>query len=228
MPRVARQAPGGVVFHVLNRGVGRLRLFEKHDDYAAFERVLEQTLEVRPMRICAYCVMPTHWHLVLWPQRDGDLARFMQRLTITHVRRWVENRHEVGMGHVYQGRYKSFPVQTDEHFLAVVRYVERNALRARRVKQAEDWRFSSLWRRVHGSQEDRQLLTDWPVERPRNWRWRVNRAQTKQELEALRRCVNRGCPYGSDRWVAAKVKALGLESTVRPRGRPKSMAVSRG
>lgn len=132
MPRVARQAPGGTVFHVLNRGVGRLRLFENDDDFAAFERVLEQTLEVRPMRVCAYCVMPTHWHLVLWPRDDGDLARFMQWLTITHVRRWVEHRHEVGMGHVYQGRYKSFPVQGDGHFLAVARYVERNALRAGR------------------------------------------------------------------------------------------------
>src|SRR5688500_12411279 len=130
MPRTARVAPGGMAFHVLNRGVGRMRLFAKDADYAAFERILEQTLETRPMRVAAYCLMPNHWHLVLWPERTGDLAAFMQKLTITHARRWQEHRHRVGYGHLYQGRYKSFPVEGDEHFYQLVRYVERNALRA--------------------------------------------------------------------------------------------------
>ena len=112
-----------MVFHVLNRGVAAMQVFEKAGDYEAFERVLKETLEEAPMRVCAYCLMPSHWHILLWPERDGDLARFMQRLTITHVRRWQENRHYVGLGHVYQGRYKSFPVEEDEHFLAVARYV---------------------------------------------------------------------------------------------------------
>jgi len=225
MPRVGRQAPGGMVFHVLNRGVGRLRLFDKDEDYSAFERVLEQTLAVRPMRVCAYCVMPTHWHLLLWPRQDGELAAFMHRLTITHVRRWVEHRHEVGMGHVYQGRYKSFPVQHEGHFLTVARYVERNPLRVaaanKLVDRAEDWRWSSLWRRAFGNADEKQMLSGWPVDRPRNWVWRVNRPESVQELEMLRLSVNRGRPYGSDRWMSAKVKALGLESTVRPRGRPR-------
>ena len=117
MPRTARQAPGGIVYHVLNRGVGCMRLFDKDGDYEAFERVIEETLALRPMRLCAYCLMPNHWHLVLWPRHDGELAAFMQRLTITHVRRWLEHRHRVGMGHIYQGRYKSFPVQSDVHYL---------------------------------------------------------------------------------------------------------------
>jgi REP element-mobilizing transposase RayT len=92
MPRTARVAPGGMVFHVLNRGVARMQLFEKAGDYAAFERVLSETLPEAPMRICCSCVMPYHWHLLLWPEHDGDLARFMQRLTITHMRRWQEPR----------------------------------------------------------------------------------------------------------------------------------------
>lgn len=65
--------------------------------------------------------MPNHWHLLLWPEHDSDMAAFMQRLTITHARRWQEHRRQVGLGHIYQGRYKSFPVQSDEHFL-VERY----------------------------------------------------------------------------------------------------------
>ena len=133
MPRTARVAPGGIVFHVLNRGVARMQLFEKPGDYEAFDRVLNETLQAAAMRLLAYCLMPNHWHLLLWPEHDGDLAAFMQRLTITHVRRWQENRRYVGLGHVYQGRYKSFPVEEDEHFFAAARYVERNALCANLV-----------------------------------------------------------------------------------------------
>ena len=89
-----------------------MQLFEKAADYQAFEQVLQDTLDQSPMRICAYAVMPNHWHLLLWPECDGELAAFMQRLTITHVRRWQEHRGYAGLGHVYQGRYKSFPVES--------------------------------------------------------------------------------------------------------------------
>jgi putative transposase len=111
----------------------------------------------------------------------------MQKLTITHVRNWQENRHRVGYGHLYQGRYKSFPVESDDHFYQVVRYVERNALRANLVARAEDWRWSSLWRRVHGTAEDRWPLSPWPLPRPRDWTDLVNRPQTEAELEAIRK-----------------------------------------
>jgi len=93
-----------------------MELFSKEQDYAAFECLLEQTLESRPMRICAYCLMPNHWHFVLWPEHDGDLATFMQQLTTKHVRRWQLHRRRVGYGHVYQSRYKSFPVEKEEYF----------------------------------------------------------------------------------------------------------------
>ena len=100
------------------------------------------------MRVCAFCLMPNHWHLVLWPAHDGELARFMQKLTVTHVRRWLEYRHRVGQGGIYQGRYKSFPPQDDAHFTTVVRYVERNPVRANVVRRAEAWRWSSLGQKL--------------------------------------------------------------------------------
>src|SRR5581483_9210058 len=98
MPRSARIAPGGLVYHVLNRGVRRMTLFRSHKDYLAFLHALRETLAAMPtMRLLAFCIMPNHWHLVLWPAKDGDLARFMMRLTITHVRRWIEfRRHAAG------------------------------------------------------------------------------------------------------------------------------------
>jgi len=159
-----------------------MRLFLKDGDFEAFERILAQTLETRPMRILAYCLLSNHWHLVLWPEHDGDLAGFMQKLTITHARNWQVNRRRVGYGHLYQGRYKSFPIENDEHFYQVVRYVERNALRAKMVRRAENWRFCSLWRRVNGETD---LLSDWPLPRPRSWLQYVNQAQSEAELQAI-------------------------------------------
>jgi len=197
-----------------------MRLFLKDADFEAFERIVEKTLETCPMRICAYCLLPNHWHFVVWPEHDGELGAFMQKLTITHVRNWQENRRRVGYGHLYQGRYKSFPVESDDHFYQVVRYVERNALRARLVTRAEDWRWSSLWRRVHGTSKDRAWLGAWPLAKPRDWAERVNRPQTAAELEAIRRSVARGQPYGDEPWVRQTAGQLGLESTLRPRGRP--------
>lgn len=219
MPRSSRYAPGGMVFHVLNRAVGRRNLFDKPGDFEAFERVLQETLQLRPMRVCSYCWMSNHWHFILWPENDGDLAAFMQQLTNTHVKRWKEHRYETGYGPLYQGRYKSFPVQTEDYFYQVVRYVERNALRANLVERAEQWRWSSLCAGRKASNRD--ILSKWPLPRPRNWIELVNEPQTEAELIALRHCVKRGTPFGEKAWVETTADQLGLASTLRPRGRPK-------
>ncbi len=222
MPRPSRYLPGGMVFHVLNRAVGRRLLFNKDADYLAFESVLAETLRLRPMRICAYCVMPNHWHFVLWPERDGELSAFLQQLTNTHVKRWKRHHREVGYGHLYQGRFKSFPVETGEYFYHVVRYVERNPRCANLVTRAERWPWSSLGRSSQGPLGP--LRTAWPLPRPRNWAARVNQAQSEAELAALRHCIQRGRPYGDPDWMAATAKTLDIESTLRPRGRPRSVA----
>ena len=209
-----------MVFHVLNRGVGRRNLFDKREDFLAFERVVQETLRVEPMRICAYCLLPNHWHFIVWPEHDGDLPAFMQRLTNTHVKRWKEHRHETGYGHLYQGRYKSFPIQTEDYFYQVVRYVERNALRANLVGRAQAWPWSSLGR-LAGEESATGVLSEWPLPRPANWPELVNEPQTESELVALRHCVNRDTPYGNEKWITTTSKELGLESTLRPRGRTK-------
>ena len=221
MPRAARNTPAGFVYHVLNRGVGRRQIFDKPDDYEAFEEILEETLETCPMQLCGYCLMPNHWHLVLWPEADDDLARFMQRLTITHVTRWQRHRRRVGYGHLYQGRYKSFPVETEDYFYRVVRYVERNALRANLVAKAEAWQWSSLARYYHSARDQKRILNKWPVPRPRDWQQRVQKALTDVELSAIQRSIVLGRPYGTDGWTEATAKTLGLEFTMRNRGRPK-------
>jgi putative transposase len=167
--------------------------------------------------------MPNHWHLVLRPAKDGELAAFMQWLTLTHTRRWQEHRHCHGSGHVYQGRFKSFPVQTDRHFLTVCRYVERNALRAGLVERAEEWRWSSLWIRREGDEPQRARLGAWPVEGgvPRQWLRTVNTPLAAAELDALRMSVGRGRPLGSATWTQRTADRLNLGHTLRPRGRPR-------
>lgn len=221
MPRRGRSAPGGRVYHVLNRANGRRTLFGKDADYAAFERVLEQAVDRLPMRVLGWCLMPNHWHLVLWPEADGQLSAFMQWLTVTHAQRLHAHRHDAGGGHVYQGRFKSFPVQEDEHFLILMRYVERNALRAGKVERAEDWQWSSLWRRQCGKASGQKILTQWPVRRPPNWLRIVNVAQDESEQKAVQMSIERNRPLGSPRWLAQTIAAMGLEWTIRPRGRPR-------
>lgn len=221
MGRPLRASEGGWVYHVLNRANARLPIFDKPEDYDAFERILEDGVERYEMRLLAYCLMPNHWHLLVWPQGDGDLSRFMAWVTLTHTQRWHAHRHSAGTGHVYQGRFKSFPVQEDEHFYTVGRYVERNALRAKLVKRAEDWRWASLWRMTQGDRDARALISPWPLPRPRRWLDWVNEPQTEAELAAVRRSISRGCPYGDETWTDNTVRALGLETTLRPRGRPR-------
>ena len=101
------------------------------------------------MRLVSYIAMPNHWHLVAWPERDGQLSEWAQWLTVTHVRRWHAHHQTGGTGPIYQGRFKSFPVQKNDHYSTVCRYVERNALRAKLTARAEEWRWSSLWHRHH-------------------------------------------------------------------------------
>ncbi len=227
MGRPRRAADGGLIYHVLNRANARMTLIEKPEDYAAFERVLEEAVERTKTRLLAYCVMPNHWHLVLWPQADGELSRFMGWLTLTHTQRWHAHRHSAGSGHLYQGRFKSFPLQDDKHYFTVCRYVERNALRANLVARAEDWRWGSLYRWQRGSVKESELLAVWPMRRLADWVQEVNAPQTEAELAALRRAVNRGCPFGGATWSERVVRRLGLESTLRPQGRPRKQESKR-
>jgi putative transposase len=206
---------------VLNRANGKRRIFEHDSDYLAFERVLAEAQERVPMRILAWCLMPNHWHLLLWPLHDADLSSYVGRVSLTHAQRWHAHRASAGTGHLYQGRFKSFVVQDDVHFLTVCRYVEANALQASLVRRAEDWRWGSLWRRQRGETVRSPTTHEWPVPRPGDWLTYVNEPAQDSEMDELRRCARRGRPYGSSQWVAGVAKAHGLESTLRTRGRPK-------
>jgi len=221
MPRLNRVDISDIVYHVINRANARMQIFNTEKDYLLFEKVLEEAKERFDMRILSYCIMPNHWHLVLYPRVDGDLQKFMGWLSMTHTQRWHSQHKTIGSGHLYQGRYKSFLVKTDDYLLQLFRYVERNALRAKLVQLAEDWRWSSLYIREKGDENQNRLLYRWPIDIPENYLLLVNKSQTNEDLEALRNSVNRGRPYGSEDWVNGIIKKFNLQSTLKKPGRPK-------
>ncbi len=226
MPRRPRMATGNFIYHVMNRRAGSATLFHSDADFAAFQRVLEEARGRVAMRLLAYCVMPNHWHLIVWPQQDGDLSEYMRWLTLTHTQRWHAAHGTVGTGALYQGRFKSFPVQEGEHFYAVCRHVERNAIRANLVQKAEDWPWCSLWAWLHNTVD--VSLYPWPLPRPSDWARIVDQPQDKAELHALHGSLQRGTPLGSPEWTEHTARLLGLESTLRPRGRPRGKSKGSG
>ncbi len=221
MPRKPRRSVGRMVYHVLNRANSRRRMFYSEKDYLAFFKVLGEARARFPgVEVFSLCVMPNHWHLVVRPNRDGELSLFMRWLTQTHTQRFRHARHNVGYGALYQGRFKSFLVQEDGHFLILCRYVERNALRGKLVKKAEAWRWNSAAIRLHGDETMRSLLDEWPVSQPGNWLTLLNEAQTELDEQWVAESINRNRPLGGADWVAKVVKRLGLEHTIRRPGRP--------
>lgn len=251
MPRTARSSQGGYCYHVLNRGNGRQTVFHKDGDYAAFLKLLAQAGERVPVRLLAYCLMPNHFHLALWPQKDGELSAYMMWLMTAHVRRY--HKHYRSSGHVWQGRFKAFPVQEDDHLLTLLRYIERNPLRAAMVDRAQDWLWSSVldlglsgFRAIPPSlilpstsqgpgdlvlgeeRRPRPLLHPGPVARPEDWLKYVNEPRTEAEVEAMRECLRRGRPFGGLEWTQRAAQQLGLEASLRPRGRPRKPIASQG
>ena len=222
MPRRPRTCPAGTCFHVLNRAVARLPLFEKLEDDESFERVLVEAHLQITLPILSYCLMPNHWHFVVRPTADDELSEFFRWLTHTHAMRWHAHYHTEGTGHLYQGRFKTFPIEDDDHLYAVLRYVERNPLRANFCERAEDWKFGSAWRMMNGDDQSKSILSDWPLPRPSCWQDYVNQPQTASEVDAIRRSVKRGMPYGTEAWITQSATRLQLNHTLRSRGRPKS------
>ncbi len=222
MPRPPRADEAGGLYHALNRGNCRANIFHEDEDYEAFELILAEGLDLYQIELFSYQLMPNHWHLVLRPGRKREMSRFLRWVTATHTMRYHAYYDTSGEGHVYQGRYKSFPIQEDEHFVAVCRYVERNALRAKLVRRAEKWRWGSLCRWLHRVEPDPKLLSTWPISRLPNWKDRVNEALTPLELERIQQSAQRGTPYGGEAWTKKSAKRLKLGATLRARGRPRA------
>lgn len=206
MARTARASKGGICYHVVNRGNAQATVFHSSTDYESFIVLMGKACKRIPMRILSYCLMPNHFHLVIRPHNDGDMSRWMQWLLTSHVRRY--HRLRGSSGRVWQGRFKAFPIQEDAHLLTVMRYVERNPVRANLVRSAIEWKWSSI-----GNSRTNQpsvRLSQPPIPIPSNWLVWVDQPISETELNALRRCGKRQAPYGSSSWSEATARSMGL------------------
>jgi len=210
MPRIPRGQVSGYAYHVLNRGNGGATIFHKDGDYAAFLDLLAMAKARHPVKVFAFCLMPNHFHLVVQPGTEAALSRLMQWWLTSHVRRY--HQHYRTHGHVWQGRFKCFPIQEDGHLLTVLRYVLRNPVRAGLVEHAAHWPWSSL-RFPH-------LSDAAPIAQPDDPATWIDHPLFDHELTTLRTCVNRQQPFGTSEWQERLATALDLTSTLRPRGRP--------
>lgn len=131
--------------------------------------------------------------------------------------RWHAHPKTGGTGHLYQGRFNSFPIQSEGHLLTVMRYVERNPVRANFVDLAEELQWGSAYAGRRPADERIWLATPDDPPLPRNWRSRVNKVETERELTSLRYSVRRGLPFGDEQWTKNSAVRLGLESTTRPK-----------
>jgi len=224
MPRRKHHGSAGLIFHVFNRGARRLRVFRTDGDYDAFLRTIREAHHRVPIRILSYCLMPTHFHFVLWPSTDDQLREFMWWLTGTHSKRWHGFHQTIGTGPIYQGRYKAVPVQGDRHFLRLCRYVEANPVKARFVRRAEEWPWSSL------AQRCRNLnvvpLETWPILQPVDWVQQVN-SSIAQEVD-IEESLRSGVPLGDAEWSQKTASVLGLPASRRSAGRPKKNETTPG
>lgn len=230
MPRPLRPIDDGLIYHVINRGNNRQDVFHKEGDFKAFLQALAELKERRPFELFGYCLLNNHFHLLIRP-RAASISRIMQSLLVSHTQRY--HKHYRSGGHVWQGRFKSPVIQNDEHLLTVLRYIEANPLRAEIVRHAGDYPWSSYG--LHGCGETNELvdrlinyeeLSPYAAVRQRVWEKMVHRPIEEQALAAIRRSSATGLPYGNHAWVERLAKRLGLDLTIRPRGRPRKKEAS--
>lgn len=225
MPRPLRPIDNGLVYHVINRGNNRQDVFHKPADFQAFLTALAELKERKPFELYGYCLLNNHFHLLLRPT-GATISRIMQSLLVSHTQRY--HRHYRSGGHVWQGRFKSPVIQNDEHLLTVLRYIEANPLRAKLVRRADEYPWSSY--RAHGLGEADELvdslityeeLSPLAKVRQRKWARMVQQPIEDANLDAIRRSSARGLPYGDAAWVKRLAKRLDLDLAIRPRGRPR-------
>jgi putative transposase len=225
MPRPLRPIDDGLVYHVINRGNNRQPVFHDEADYVAFLKAVGDLKERKPFELYGYCLMANHIHLLIRP-RKTSISRIVQSLLVSHTQRY--HKFHRSSGHVWQGRFKSPVIQDDEHLLTVLRYIEANPLRAKLVRRAGEYRWSSF--ACHGNGSGNPLLDSTaayealaarPATRQRRWSAYVHKMSDADELAAIRRSNDTGLPYGEPSWVDRLAKRLRLDLAIRPRGRPK-------
>ncbi len=219
MTRILRVDHAGDIYHVMNRTVGKVQIFSTPNDYTLFIKLLYAAAKNFKVDVLAYSVMPNHWHLLLSPQVDGEMGRFMHWLSTTHTTRIRLITGTVGYGPIYKGRYKSFLIDSHNYLVRVIAYIERNSVRANLSSSPMDWRWCSAWMRKKGNSEQRAFLKEIPKELSSYYNELIELDETEEDLNKLRNSVNRSTPLGDKDWVLKMVSEYNLEGTYNRKSR---------
>jgi len=219
MPRVARALADEQTYHIINRGNRRTNVFHDKYDFLKMLELLQMASDKYEVDIYSYCLMNNHYHLVVYTKYGESLSACMQWLGTSYVR-YYNKKYKVS-GHLWQGRYKSFIVQKDEYLLTLMKYVERNPLRAKIEKDAFLYTYSSTKARVEKSENS--FISNPPIDLPIDWLGFINEKQSKLDIDMIHNSIERQAPLGNEVWQKEVSMLYGMESSLNPRGRPRKI-----
>ena len=227
MPRQARIILRNTPHHIVQRGHNRQAVFIEDADYRYYIATLREWKEELNIKVYGYCLMTNHVHLIIDPCDDEDnLGKFMKRLAGRQTR--YVNALERRTGSLWEGRYKSSPIETDTYLLACSRYVELNPVNAGMVKQASDYEWSS-YRQKAGVEKEMWVDND-PIyiglskdknERMQRYKKYINQPVPEEEKQLIGGALQRGQLTGTHRFVEEVERRLGIRVEQRKQGRPK-------
>ena len=190
MARKRRCILPGAYYHVCNRATEKRVLFSTPSDFDLWVKTLREALEIFPLKIHAFCVMPNHWHMLASSPSGPTFTKAMQWLGATHAIRWRKRADSVGKGAVYQSRYRCHRVKPNQVFWIVARYIERNPVRAGLTESPYSWEWSSA-----GQKNGLSIpINEWPLAKPEKWEEFLRRGGNPVEEAKVREALTRGFP----------------------------------
>lgn len=228
MPRPLRITTPNLFFHILNRGNNRQTVFREGEDFAYFIELLKRYKKELKFKLYHFCLMPNHAHFIIEPTIEGSLSKIMLRITLAYT--WHFNKKYGGVGHVWQGRFKSSLIDEERYFIWCGLYVELNPVRARLAEKPENWRWSSY--RFYASGEMNSLmdklidvdpyyleLGDDLQERRKKYREDAEGVMKEEFLENIRKQLDEGV-FGRPDFVWKMKEKFKIKS-LEPKGRPR-------
>lgn len=226
MARLPRIEAAGLPHHVIQRGNNRQAIFADPADYQRYLQLLQETSAAHSVAVHAYVLMTNHVHLLVTPEQEGALSRFMQALGRRYVR-WFNDRH-ARSGTLWEGRFRSTVIAADRYLLACMRYIELNPVRAGLSGAPAEYRWSSnahhVGRAVDPLVTDHALfwaLGNTPFERQSAYQLLFEIPLASSDVEKLRQATNRGWALATTDDPATPSDPSSRYSAPRPRGRPR-------
>ena len=225
MPRIARIAPRGHIFHILTRGNNRQKVFGDEIDYQKYLEILHRYKEKHQFKMYHYVLIENHVHLVLEPQEaGGSLAEIMKAISLSYAQHYKKKYDHIG--HFWQDRFKSILISKDRYLLACGSYVELNPVRAGIVKDPGGYRWSSYRAYAYGRKDS--LVDEHSIYRELSEDESDRRKKYREFVRGMLRCkdamrgeMDRRAIYGSEVFAGKLRKRYEMQEMIKPIGRPK-------